>query len=167
VSDTASPHERLAADQRAQRLVGTVHGTIVGASVLAVSGGAEDALSPVEAGAYMLATVLVFWVAHAWGHLLGFRAARVERGALDCLRDQLPVVEAVFAPLAALLVAGAAGASDDNAINVAIWVCVGQLALLGVAVGWREGQSPARIALTATGCATLGIVMVALKAIVH
>ena len=168
MSDTPSPHQRLAADERAQHLVATVHGTIVGASVLAVSGGVDDALTPVEASVYVLATVLVFWVAHAWGHLLGFRAAGVEgHGVLNCLRDQLPIVEAVIAPIAALLIAGAAGASDDDAINLAIWVCVGQLGLLGVGVGRREGQPPHRIALTAAGCAALGVVMVALKAIVH
>jgi hypothetical protein len=168
VSDTASPHARLAADESAQRLVATVHGTIVGASVLAVSGGVDDALTPIEASVYVLATVVVFWVAHAWGHLLGFRAAGVEgHGVRECLRDQVPIVEAAVAPVAALLIAGAAGASDDDAITIAIWICVGQLALLGVGVGRREGQPPHRIALTAAGCAALGVVMVALKAIVH
>jgi hypothetical protein len=165
---TPAGTDAISADERAQRLIGTVHGTIVGASVLAVSGGVGDALDPVETGVYVLATVVVFWIAHAWGHVLGFRAAGVQgQGALKCLGDQLPIVEAVVAPLGALAIAGFAGASDEDAIDVAIWVCVGQLALLGVGVGRREGQPPHRIALTAAGCAALGVVMVALKAIVH
>lgn len=168
MSDERLGLDPISRDERAQRLVGTVHGTIVGASVLAVSGGTDDALAPIETGLYVLATVVVFWFAHAWGHRLGARAAGLaDHGFIRCLEDQLPIVEAVIAPMAALLLAGAAGASDDDAIDVAIWVCVGQLALLGVAVGRREGQPPHRIALTAAGCAALGIVMVALKAIVH
>lgn len=157
----------IAADERAQRLVGTVHGTIVGASVFAVSGGV-DSLTPVEAGLYVLSTVVVFWFAHGWGHALGFRAAgHPEHGFFKCLRDQFPIVEAVGPPLAALAIAGAVGSDDEAAINIAMAVCVGQLGLLGVGVARREGQPPHRVAITAAGCASLGLVMVALKAIVH
>jgi len=164
----AERHERLSADERAQRLIGTVHGTIVGASVLAVSGGVSSSLEAIEAGLYVLATVVVFWIAHGWGHALGFRAAGMpEHGFFKCLRDQLPIVESVIPPLAALGLAEAVGASAETAIDVAIWVCVGQLALLGVGVAHREGLPPHRVAMTAAGCASLGMVMVALKAIVH
>jgi hypothetical protein len=158
----------LRGDERAQRLIGTVHGTIVGASVLAVSGGVGDSLEALYAGLYVFATVVVFWIAHGWGHALGFRAAGMpEHGFLQCLKDQLPIVESVIPPLVAMALASAAGASDDTAIDVAIWVCVGQLGLLGVGVARREGLPPHRVATTALGCAALGLVMVALKAIVH
>ena len=164
----AERHERLLGDERAQRLIGTVHGTIVGASVLAVSGGVTSSLAAVEAGLYVLATVVVFWIAHGWGHALGYRAAGLpEHGFLKCLRDQLPIVESVIPPLVALGLASAVGASADTAIDVAIWVCVGQLGLLGVGVARREGLPPHRVVTTALGCAALGLVMVALKAIVH
>jgi hypothetical protein len=164
----AERHKRLSADQQAQRLIGTVHGTIVAASVLAVSGGVSSTLEAVEAGLYVLATVVVFWIAHGWGHALGFRAAGMpEHGFFKCLVDQLPIVESVVPPLVALGLAEAAGASADTAIDLAIWVCVGQLALLGVGVARREGLPPHRVATTALGCAALGMVMVALKAIVH
>ena len=164
----AERHERLRGDERAQRLIGTVHGTIVGASVLAVSGGVTSSLAAVEAGLYVLATVVVFWIAHGWGHALGYRAAGLpEHGFFKCLRDQLPIVESVIPPLVALGLASAVGASADTAIDVAIWVCVGQLGLLGVGVARREGLPPHRVVTTALGCAALGLVMVALKAIVH
>jgi hypothetical protein len=157
----------ITADERAQRLVGTVHGTIVTASVFAISGGV-DSLTPLEAGLYVLSTVVVFWLAHAWGHVLGFRAAgHPEHGVLECLKDQFPIVEAAGPPLAALVIAGALGSSDENAINIAMAVCVGQLGLLGAGVARREGQPHYRVAMTAAGCAALGLVMVALKAIVH
>ncbi len=168
MSHTPTKDERIRADERAQRLIGTVHGTIVGASVLAVSGGVDDPLDAVEAAVYILATVVVFWVAHGWAHSLGFRAAGVVgHGFFKCLRDQLPIIESAIAPLAALGLADAVGASDETAINVAIWTCVGQLALLGAGVARREGLPWHRVLATAAGCAALGMVMVALKAIVH
>jgi hypothetical protein len=166
--NAAERHERLAADERAQRLIGTVHGTIVSASVLAVSGGVSSTLEAAEAGLYVLATVVVFWIAHGWGHALGFRAAGMpEHGFFKCLRDQLPILESVIPPLVAMGLAEAFGASADAAIDFAIWVCVGQLGLLGVGVARREGLPPHRVLTTALGCAGLGLVMVALKAIVH
>jgi hypothetical protein len=167
VSQTPTAFDPIQGDERAQRLVGTVHGTIVAASVFAVSGGV-DSLTPLEAGLYVLSTVVVFWLAHGWGHALGFRAAgHPELGFFRCLKDQLPIVEAAGAPLAALGLASALGAADETAIDLAMAVCVGQLGLLGVGVARREGLPPHRVAATAAGCAALGLVMVALKAIVH
>ena len=157
----------MADDERAQRLVGTVHGTIVAASVLAVAG-ADSQFATVAAGAYVLATVVVFWLAHGWAHSLGMRAAGQPRsGLLDGLRDQFPVLEAVGPPLAALGIADLLGATTDTAITFAIWVCVAALTLLGAGVAHREGSSPPRIVLTAAGCGALGVAMVALKAVVH
>ena len=157
----------ISADASAQRLVGTVHGTIVAAGVLAVSGGA-DAMAALDAGIYVLATVLAFWLADAWGHALGLRAAG--HGAYDLmgsLRSQLPVLESVIPPLGALAIAKLLGATDQSAINISIWVCVGALALLGAGVARREGLPPHRVVRTAVSCGAIGLVMVALKAIVH
>lgn len=157
----------MSADERAQRLVGTVHGTVVAAGVLAVSGAGNE-LDALDAGVYALATVIVFWLAHGWAHALGLRAAgRSDHGLLDGLRHQLPVLESVVPPLAALALARILGATAENAISVAIWVCVGELALFGAGVARREGAPPHRIAMTAAGCAALGLTMVVLKAVVH
>lgn len=157
----------VAADERAQRLVGTVHGTVVAASVLAVSA-ADGELSAIEVGGYVLATVAVFWLAHGWAHALGLRAAgRPNHGLFDGLRNQLPVLESVVPPLAAVAVARILGATNETAISIAVWVCVGALTLLGAGVARREGSPPHRVAMTAAGCGALGLAMVALKAVVH
>ena len=166
---TSAPagEDPVSADERAQRLVGTVHGTIVVAGVLAAVG-AGDEPDALEVGLYALATVVVFWLAHGWAHALGLRAAgQPEHDLLHGLRHQLPVLESVIPPLAALAIAQVLGANDDDAISVAIWVCVGELALVGAGVARREGAPPHRIAVSAAGCAALGLTMVALKAIVH
>ena len=157
----------MEADRRAQRMVGTVHGLIVAAGVLAVSA-ADVSPDVVEVGVYVLATVAAFWLADAWGHGLALRAAGGEEHGLRIgLRRQLPVLEAVIPPLAALAVATLAGATDENAITAAVWVCVGALGLLGAGVARREGLPAHRVAMTSAGCAGAGLVMVALKAFVH
>jgi hypothetical protein len=43
---------------------------------------------------------------------------------------------------------------------------VGELGLLGAGVAIREGEPVTGILLTALGCATLGVAMIGLKAIV-
>jgi hypothetical protein len=153
--------------EHARRLVGTVHGTVVAASVLAIAGGGGG-LDAIEVGGYVLATVVVFWLTHAWAEALGVRAAgEREYGLLAGLRHNLPVLEAAAQPLAALALAHLLGASDETAISIAIWVCVGTLMVLGAGVARDEGAPPHRVVLGAISCGALGLVMVGLKAVVH
>ncbi len=155
------------AEERAQRLTGTVIGTIVAAGVLAVSA-ADEQPDAFDAGVYMVATVFVFWLAHGWAHGLGRRDAGDRgSGTIAGLRYELPVLESVLPPLAALALASALGDTDENAITIAAWVCVAELGLFGAGIARREGASPLRMASTAAGCAALGATMIALKAIVH
>lgn len=155
------------AEERAQRLSGTVIGTIVAAGVLAVSA-ADEQPDAFDAGLYTLFTVIVFWLAHGWAHSLGRRVAGDDdHGTFSGLRHELPVLESVVPPLVALAIASALGDTDENAITIAAWVCVAELGLFGAGIAWREGASPLRVATTAAGCAALGLTMIALKAVVH
>jgi hypothetical protein len=142
-------------------------GTIVAAGVLTVSG-AEEHPVVLETGVYTVATVSVFWLAHGWAQSLGRRAAGVpNRRLVDGLRHELPVLESVIPPIVALTIAAILGESDATAITIAAWVCVGELGLFGALVARRERASSLRIALTAVGCAALGLTMILLKAVVH
>jgi hypothetical protein len=77
------------------------------------------------------------------------------------------VLESVIPPIAALTIAAILGESDETAITIAAWVCVGELGLFGAGIARREGASLPRVALTAAGCAALGLTMILLKAVVH
>ena len=158
-SDEAAAHE--------PRLTATVNGTIVAAGVLAVAAADKDP-SALDAAWYALATVIVFWLAHGWAYGLGLRAAgRRKRHLLHGLRHELPVLEAVLPPLVALALARLFGAGHETAITIAAWVCVAELGILGADVARREQEPLVGIVVTALGCATLGLAMIALKAIVH
>jgi hypothetical protein len=162
----AAPTAPGAAAEHEPRLTATVNGTIVAAGVLTVSA-ADPAPNAFDAAWYTLATVIVFWLAHGWAHGLGMRAARRrDRHLLRGLIHELPVLRAVVPPLAALFLARLLGAEHETAITLAAWVCVGELGLLGAGVAIREGEPVLGILVTALGCATLGVAMIALKAIV-
>ena len=164
---TPADAEATSREGRAQRLSGTIVGTIVAAGVLAVSGAGEQP-DAFEAGLYMVATVFVFWLAHGWAHGLGRReAGHVEHGMRIGLRHELPVLESVVPPGLALAIASALGATDESAITIATWACVAELGLVGAGIARREGESALRVASTAAGCAALGAAMIALKAFVH
>jgi hypothetical protein len=160
----ASPSHR---EEAAQRLSGTVVGTIVAAGVLTASA-ADEHPQAFDVALYMVATVFVLWLAHGWAHGLGRRAAGADEHGLGVgLRHELPVLESALVPLLALALASAAGDTDENAIMIAAWACVAELGVFGAGIARREGLSTFRIATTAVGCAALGVAMIALKSFVH
>ena len=156
------------AHERVERLAGAVYGTIVVAGVLA-STEYDDDPEAFQAGVYALATVVVFWLAHAWAQTLGRRVvgAAPWGGALrhSLVRDW-PLVESALASLAAMALAMLFGASDETAIDIGFWICVASLGAWGAIVSHRERASRARTAMTALGCAALGLLLVVLKELV-
>lgn len=156
------------AHDRVERLAGAIYGTIVLAGVLA-SSEYDDSPQALDTGIYALATVMVFWLAHAWAQTLGRRLVGV--GSMSqALRHSLvrdwPLVQSALPPLAAMAFALLFGAPDKTAIDIGFWVCVASLGAWGAVVAHREEASPARILIAALGCALLGLVLVGLKELV-
>ena len=156
------------AHDRVERLAAAVYGTIVVAGVLAATE-YEDEPEAVQTGVYAFATVVVFWLAHAWAQTLGRRVVGIApwgRSLRHSLVRDWPLVESAIAPLAAMAVALLFGASDETAIDIGFWICVASLGAWGAIVAHREQASRARTAMTALGCAALGLLLVALKELV-
>src|SRR5215210_5477051 len=78
------------AEARAEHLTGAVYGTVVVAGVLAAA--TNDAQpSAGDTGVYVLATVIVFWLAHAWARSLGQRATGLSvTGRVASLAEDWP-----------------------------------------------------------------------------
>jgi hypothetical protein len=169
--DVSPPREEdpdvQAREQAAEALVGTVVGTVVAAGVLAASA-ADEHPDPLHAGLYMAATVFVLWLAHGWARGLGLRmVGATKTGLLAGLRYELPVLQAIIAPGAALGVAAALGDGAEGSIMVAAWVCAIELGLLGAGIALAERRALLRVLGTGLACAALGVAMIALKALVH
>lgn len=156
------------AHDRVERLAGAIYGTIVVAGVLATTEG-DDNPDALETGVYALATVFVFYLAHAWAQTLGRRLVGVgaPKGALrHSLARDWPLVQSALPPLGAMAIAALFGASDSTTIEIAFWVCVVSLGGWGAIVARREEASTGRVIITALGCGGLGLLLVFLKELV-
>jgi hypothetical protein len=153
-------------ERQVERLAGAIYGTILVAGVLAATS-AQDA-DVVDSAIYVFSTVFVFWLAHAWADSLARRVTRTRtglKGFRTTLANQWPLVQSAFPPIAVMLVASALGADDAQAIDWAAWSCVVLLAGWGVVVGRKEKGSTGGVVVTSVACAALGVLMIALKAL--
>ena len=153
--------------------VGAIYGSLLAASVVVGAGaGAEGHydLRPLRLAELLIATGLVFWLAHAYARLVGERIHHtvLNRRAIGrVVRHEWPLLGAALPPAAAALLFGLLGA--DNA--AAGWAALG-VAIAGQ-VGWatlttvRAGASRPLVLLTALVNLVLGLLIVLLKAGLH
>jgi hypothetical protein len=117
------------------------------------------------------ATMLVFWLAHVYAEAIsrGFVAGRHVRWAevRGLAAREWPLVQAAF-PTAIVLALGALGVySTETSVEIAIAVGVGALFAWGLAIGRASGSSWAGALFGAAISAGFGLVVVALKGLVH
>jgi hypothetical protein len=164
----------MSGEARSVWLPANVARAIYGQILVTSMVGALSEDSDIDAG-YMLvsvgATMLVFWLAHAYAEAMsrGLEAGRHLRW--DEVRasavNEWPLVQATF-PTAIVLALGAIGAySTETAVDLAIAVGVVSLFGWGLAIG-RASRSSWAVALAGAAIsAAFGLVVVGLKAIVH
>ena len=137
-------------------------------SVLAAFAGSESVGYVIAA---VLVTTSVFALAHAWAHALarsGADRAPLDRHALlGSIGHELPIVQAALPAGIVLLLA----ALDVYSVEAALWIAVlVNVALLFVwGAGLRQLVGGTRLQVVGAGLASasLGLVLVALKVLVH
>jgi hypothetical protein len=148
---------------------GTVYGTITVAALLAAESSLRDTY-PETVGAVVVA-LLVYWLAHSYAELLGHRLAARKRLTASELSRALgrdwAIVRGSGAPLLALLVAWAVGASQETGISIGLWTCVASLLVFELLAGLRARAQPAELALELGVGAALGLGVVLLRVILH
>lgn len=152
--------------EESERLAGTIYGTIAVAAVLA-TGGADEVPDAPATVAYAAITAGVFWLAHAWAHTLGHKAAGGGWAFGDHLRRDWPLVEAGVMPLGVVLLALLVGSGDEDAIEIGLWTSVALLAGWGAYAARRDGSSLGLTIVAAAGCGALGLLLILLKALLH
>jgi len=151
---------------------GAVYGSLLAGSVVvgagAGAGGTYD-LSPLRLAAVLVATGLVFWLAHAYARLVG----RAHHAAFNwqeirwVVRREWPLFQAALPPAGAALLFGLLGASDTAAAWAALTVAIIEQ------VGWatfmtlRAGVSRPQVLVSSLVYLVLGLLIVALKAALH
>ena len=157
--------ERVRRDQYSAAVYGSI---LVAALVGAMF---EEQASARTMTLSLAATVVVFWISHAWSEVVGervahgrlFDTARIKAISLE----EWPLVEAGMLPSAVLALAWIGLVSRHTAVVVALAVSIIQLVGWGILAGRRT--QPTWWSALAVGAVdgVLGIVIVALEIFVH
>jgi hypothetical protein len=146
---------------------GAIYGSLLAASVVAGTSPGEDYASPEELAVLLVATGLVFWLAHVYAQLFGGAEHGPDRLAWENVHHvaagEWPMVAASIPPALAALVGVAFGLSDI----ATSWLCL-TVALSGL-TGWAVVAAVAAgirghlIALSVLVSFSLGAAIIALK----
>jgi hypothetical protein len=148
-----------------------IYGTILVLAVITALSH-DDAVTSAQLIAGVLATTFVFWIAHVYAEVLG---NRIEGGSgvptfanvVTAARGEWPLVEASLLPVLALLLGVIGLVKTDTAVTIAIAVGVLELFSYGIVAGRRLALSRGGIILVGVVNGALGLLMVALKVLVH
>jgi hypothetical protein len=146
-----------------------VYGSFLVASVVGLSYETGDDARTMTAT--LVASMLVFWLAHAWSEVVGhhvaagsgFRRHRIRHIA----RREWPLVEAAVLPTMFLALAWAGVWSRDTGATLALASAVLQITGWGFVAGLRSGGTVASAALLGAVQGMLGVALLALERLVH
>jgi hypothetical protein len=148
---------------------GAVYGTLSIGALLAAESGLHDTY-PETVGSVALALVL-YWLAHSYANLLGRRLATGEHlTAIELLRTLLrdrAFLRGACPPLLALLIAWGVGAKQSTGLSAAVWTAAASLMAFELLAGLRAQARPAELLLEGCVGATMGLGVLALRAILH
>jgi hypothetical protein len=148
---------------------GLVYGTIAIGALLA----AETAQSEtyIETVGGVLIALVIYWLAHAYSE---FTAERLDHGeplkiaALGrVMVREVSVLVGAAIPLLALVVWGVTGAPLTSAVNAAIWTSAAMILVIEVISGVRADLSGRDLVKQSTLGALMGVLIIALKIVLH
>ncbi|WP_018635451.1 hypothetical protein [Parafrankia elaeagni] len=153
----------------ARNPTGSIYGTVVADSVLAVESERQTKLSDLIYAE--LITVIVYWLAHVYADFLGSPPSGSRRAGLHrfvgTLGHEWSLVTASFFPLTAVLLAAAAGASVHTAALAGMWTGVAALVLWGQLAGRRAGRGAVVSLAYGMVAGVFGIALILLRVLLH
>lgn len=148
---------------------GAVYGIITIGALLAAESGARETYAETVGSAVI--AMLLYWIAHSYADVLGLRLLEQEpfgwRTLGQTFARDWTIVKGASVPLLALLVAWATGAEQATALAVGVWAAVASLIAFEFAAGIRSQAKPAELALEVLVGATMGLAILALRALLH
>jgi hypothetical protein len=148
---------------------GIVYGTILVATLLAAETPKRETYAK-TVGAVVL-SLLIYWLSIAYSEFTGHRVTGSEPFELgsfaETARHELAVLYGAAVPLAALLVCWAAGADLYTAVTVAIWTAVAAIIATEIAIGVRAELTGRELVVQTGMGALLGLLVVALRVLLH
>jgi hypothetical protein len=152
-----------------RNLAASVYGTVLVSSVIVGLG--RTGFTAGQMMVTVAVTAIVFALAHAWSHALARsasdRKALAVDHVLDAVRHEWPMVTAVAPALVALTFAAAGSYSTKAGLWIAMIANTVLLFCWGAVLRHRAEGSAFEWFMAGLTTATLGLVLVALKALVH
>jgi nitroreductase len=150
-------------------LAGSIYGIVLVTSVLATLDKSEERVGFMIAS--VLVTSLVFALAHAWAQALDATAATrtpVDRRAFArAFGHEWPIVQSGLPAAIALALAAVGLYSVDTGLWVAVVVNVCLLFVWGAGLRELAGGNVAQVVVAGLSSASLGLLLVLLKVVVH
>lgn len=166
---TAHDPELPEATRIGRRMQAAVYGTILVISVIAVA--SEYQGKPLRITGSVVATQLIFYLAHVYAGQLGVRLETLHSPTRTDLREiaweEWPLFAAAGPPCIALLIGGLTPLNDAVWVGIALAIGVGTLVLYGIRLGIAERRSVPGVIMTATVNGAFGLLLVVLKVLVH
>lgn len=147
---------------------GAIYGSLLAASVVAGTSPGHEPAPTGQLIVLLLATGVVFWLAHVYAAVVGERSAD---GLLSLdkyrasARREWPIVQASVPPAAAAGVGALLGLSDAGAAWLALAVAVGSQLGWALYVAAKAGATRGGMAVSGLVYLVLGLLIVALKAL--
>jgi uncharacterized membrane protein len=167
VTDSPSPSEHL--QHIAHRLSGAVYGTILATTVVVSFQGHGTSMG--TAVVIVVVTSLVFWVAHVYSRAIAqrlvVRRRLTGRDVGRIARDEWPMLQSSVPVLVPLLLGWVGLLDGKTAAWLAVLVGVGALFAYGLVIGIREEAGWRHTALSSVATGSFGLVILALKVVVH
>jgi hypothetical protein len=120
---------------------------------------------------YILPSLIVLWCAHVYSELLGdWNRSGEKPGLVEArlhMREEIPMVGACALPIVVLLAGSAGLVQDLTAVNTALSLCAGELALAGFAAARRGGANLAVAVASGLVALGFGISLIIFKSVLH
>lgn len=148
-----------------------VYGTILYSALIAVISGDDD--TSLSVLLYSLISLVIFWAAHVYARTVANHGVKdgTEIGLRAAFRLGIAhssgMLWAAILPSVALILGGVGLLSYDVSVDVALWIAVVVLGVLGF-LAFTQRRSPIVVRiLGAIGTALFGLVMIVLNIAVH
>lgn len=161
--------ERVRRVLRAHNAPDLLYGAIVAGSVLAVSSAHAE-----ETAHVALATALVtaiYWLAHVYVDAVGGRFRdrdhAIHLRIVDSMRDALEVLAGALPPMVVFLIARLFEADVQLSALIALWFTVAMLLVAGAGAAYLAGVRGWMLVLESLIAGSFGILVIALKYLLH
>jgi hypothetical protein len=146
---------------------GAIYGSLLAASVVVGTTPGQEPAKPRELIVLLLATGLVFWIAHVYAEVVGHRAEGAALRAKDvrlAATQEWPIVQAAVPPAVAAGLGALLGLSDARTAWFALLVALAGQVAWALYVAAKAGATRTGMGVAAAVNLTLGLVIVVLKA---